>query len=174
MKHTSRSGVVVAVVVAVALFVQSVVAGAGFSFTRSRRSIRIDVVRGGIVLPPKTESSRNPRRTTALAATDPSLPSSPRTSSMDQRTPSNRKLESPSAERNKGPIWEVLQSKVFLGGPTTRAPHHARQWNILEIAAGAGFLVPVTGAMMRMPGLPPHPAAENIDVDENGNIQGLF
>ncbi|MDA0972497.1 MAG: formate--tetrahydrofolate ligase [Bacteroidetes bacterium] len=44
----------------------------------------------------------------------------------------------------------------------------------IEIAAGAGFLVPITGDMMRMPGLPAHPASENIDIDEEGNITGLF
>ncbi len=44
----------------------------------------------------------------------------------------------------------------------------------IEIAAGAGFLVPITGDMMRMPGLPNVPAAETIDVDEAGNISGLF
>ena len=44
----------------------------------------------------------------------------------------------------------------------------------IEIAAGAGFLVPITGDMMRMPGLPSEPAAEHIDIDENGLITGLF
>jgi len=44
----------------------------------------------------------------------------------------------------------------------------------IEIAAGAGFLVPITGEIMRMPGLPAVPAAENIDVDAEGNISGLF
>ncbi len=44
----------------------------------------------------------------------------------------------------------------------------------IEIAAGAGFVVPLTGAMMRMPGLPATPASENIDIDENGEIYGLF
>ena len=44
----------------------------------------------------------------------------------------------------------------------------------IEIAAGAGFLVPITGDMMRMPGLPAVPAAEGIDIDKAGNISGLF
>ncbi len=44
----------------------------------------------------------------------------------------------------------------------------------IEIAAGAGFLVPITGNMMRMPGLPSVPAAELIDIDDDGNITGLF
>lgn len=44
----------------------------------------------------------------------------------------------------------------------------------IEIAAGAGFLIPITGDIMRMPGLPATPAAERIDIDEEGNIEGLF
>jgi len=44
----------------------------------------------------------------------------------------------------------------------------------IEIAAGAGFVVPITGSIMRMPGLPATPSAENIDVDDDGNITGLF
>lgn len=44
----------------------------------------------------------------------------------------------------------------------------------IEIAAGAGFLIPITGEMMRMPGLPNTPASENIDIDAAGNITGLF
>jgi formate--tetrahydrofolate ligase len=44
----------------------------------------------------------------------------------------------------------------------------------IEIASGAGFLVPLSGNMMRMPGLPAAPAALNIDIDEEGVISGLF
>ncbi len=44
----------------------------------------------------------------------------------------------------------------------------------IEIASGAGFLVPITGEIMRMPGLPAHPSSENIDIDNDGNIYGLF
>ena len=44
----------------------------------------------------------------------------------------------------------------------------------IEIAAGAGFLIPITGDMMRMPGLPAHPASENISIDNKGIISGLF
>ncbi len=42
-----------------------------------------------------------------------------------------------------------------------------------EFAAGAGFVIPILGEMMRMPGLPVIPAAEGIDIDENGIITGL-
>ena len=44
----------------------------------------------------------------------------------------------------------------------------------VRVSAGAGFLVVLTGDIMTMPGLPKVPAAEKIDVDENGNIVGLF
>ncbi len=44
----------------------------------------------------------------------------------------------------------------------------------VEIAAGAGFIIPITGKMLRMPGLPALPAAEKIDIDKEGNITGLF
>ena len=48
--------------------------------------------------------------------------------------------------------------------------------NVREVyaSAGAGFVVAITGAIMTMPGLPKKPAANNIDVDENGVITGLF
>ena len=44
----------------------------------------------------------------------------------------------------------------------------------LKVSAGAGFIVALTGDIMTMPGLPKVPAAEKIDVDENGVITGLF
>lgn len=43
----------------------------------------------------------------------------------------------------------------------------------IEIAAGAGFTIPITGNMLRMPGLPSTPAAEGMDIDNNGKITGL-
>ena len=45
--------------------------------------------------------------------------------------------------------------------------------NDIEIAAGAGFVVPILGKMMRMPGLPEVPASEHMDIDENGVVSGL-
>ena len=44
----------------------------------------------------------------------------------------------------------------------------------VKVSAGAGFIVVLTGDIMTMPGLPKVPAAERIDVDENGKITGLF
>ena len=44
----------------------------------------------------------------------------------------------------------------------------------VELSSGAGFIVPIAGTIMRMPGLPAVPSAENIDIDSEGNITGLF
>lgn len=44
----------------------------------------------------------------------------------------------------------------------------------IEIAAGAGFLIPITGEIMRMPGLPETPASEAMDITDDGEITGLF
>ena len=44
----------------------------------------------------------------------------------------------------------------------------------VRLSAGAGFLVAITGAIMTMPGLPKHPAAMNMDIDNDGKITGLF
>ncbi|MEG1430268.1 MAG: formate--tetrahydrofolate ligase [Oscillospiraceae bacterium] len=55
------------------------------------------------------------------------------------------------------------------------APHGFRVTvHKAKVSAGAGFVVVLTGDIMTMPGLPKIPAAENIDVDENGKITGLF
>ena len=42
------------------------------------------------------------------------------------------------------------------------------------VSSGAGFLVPITGEMLLMPGLPKVPTAENVDIDDDGNISGMF
>ena len=55
-------------------------------------------------------------------------------------------------------------------GPADKFTLHVRA---VEVAAGAGFVVPLTGDMMRMPGLPLHPAAEGISIDDDGVIDGL-
>ncbi len=44
----------------------------------------------------------------------------------------------------------------------------------INISAGAGFIIALTGDIMKMPGLPKVPSAERIDIDENGVIVGLF
>ncbi|MBP6828921.1 MAG: formate--tetrahydrofolate ligase, partial [Saprospiraceae bacterium] len=42
-----------------------------------------------------------------------------------------------------------------------------------EFAAGAGFVIPIVGEIMRMPGLPAVPASQGMDIDEDGNVTGL-
>ncbi len=44
----------------------------------------------------------------------------------------------------------------------------------VELSSGAGFIVPIAGSIMRMPGLPVNPSAEKINIDNNGKITGLF
>ena len=66
--------------------------------------------------------------------------------------------------------YSFSDDPVLLGAP--------RGFNVtvknLKVSAGAGFIVAMTGDIMTMPGLPKVPAAEKIDVDENGVISGLF
>jgi formate--tetrahydrofolate ligase len=44
----------------------------------------------------------------------------------------------------------------------------------VRASVGAGFIYPLCGEMRTMPGLPEHPAAEQVDIDAEGNIVGLF
>ncbi len=53
-------------------------------------------------------------------------------------------------------------------------PKRLRLLRQVRLSAGAGFVVAITGEIMTMPGLPKLPAAERIDVDDNGVISGLF
>ena len=66
--------------------------------------------------------------------------------------------------------YSLTDDPALLGAPTdfTVTVRNVR------VSAGAGFLVVMTGDIMTMPGLPKVPAAERIDVDENGRISGLF
>ncbi|MDN3204431.1 formate--tetrahydrofolate ligase [Algoriphagus sediminis] len=74
------------------------------------------------------------------------------------------------------PICMAKTQKSFSGDPNLlgRPENFSITIREIEIAAGAGFLVPIVGDMMRMPGLPAHPASEGIDIDENGEVIGLF
>ena len=77
---------------------------------------------------------------------------------------------------DKLPVCIAKTQKSLSDNPELlgRPEHFLVTVREIEIAAGAGFLIPITGEIMRMPGLPVFPAAENIDIDENGNISGLF
>ena len=59
---------------------------------------------------------------------------------------------------------------TVIGAPTGHNVHVSE----VRLANGAGFIVAICGNMMTMPGLPKVPAAERIDIDDNGNITGLF
>lgn len=77
---------------------------------------------------------------------------------------------------NGVPVCIAKTQKSFSDDPNVLGAPSGWTLNVreIEIAAGAGFVVPITGEMMRMPGLPAVPAAEHIDIDVNGNISGLF
>ncbi len=66
--------------------------------------------------------------------------------------------------------YSFSDNMALLGAPE----HFTVSVKNVKVSAGAGFLVVLTGDVMTMPGLPKVPAAEKIDVDENGKITGLF
>ena len=65
--------------------------------------------------------------------------------------------------------YSLSDDASLLGRPEGFTVHVAN----VKVSAGAGFLVALTGDIMTMPGLPKVPAAERIDIDENGKITGL-
>lgn len=77
---------------------------------------------------------------------------------------------------NKLPICVAKTQKSLSDTPSLkgRPENFTVKINSIEIATGAGFVIPIAGKIMRMPGLPSVPSAENIDIDKDGNIQGLF
>ncbi len=67
------------------------------------------------------------------------------------------------------------QNSISADSKLIGAPRgHLFEVKDVRLSAGAGFVVVLAGNIMTMPGLPAHPAAEKIDVDENGKITGLF
>jgi formate--tetrahydrofolate ligase len=87
-----------------------------------------------------------------------------------------QQLDELNAQYGEFPVCIAKTQMSFSTDPTTRgAPSgHAIEIREVRVAAGAGFIVAIAGNMMTMPGLPKVPAAEQIDVDENGRIVGLF
>lgn len=73
------------------------------------------------------------------------------------------------------PICMAKTQNSISDNPKLKGRPEGFELNVreIEIAAGAGFVIPITGAMLRMPGLPLIPAAEGIDIDADGNISGL-
>ena len=66
--------------------------------------------------------------------------------------------------------YSFSDNPAELGAPEGHSLHVRK----LIPRTGAGFIVALTGDVMTMPGLPKRPSAENIDVDEDGKISGLF
>ena len=65
---------------------------------------------------------------------------------------------------------EIFSDNDKLTGRPTGFSVTVREF---EFAAGAGFVIPILGNMMRMPGLPAVPASEGMTIDNNGKISGL-
>ncbi|MWV27716.1 formate--tetrahydrofolate ligase [Aurantiacibacter rhizosphaerae] len=74
------------------------------------------------------------------------------------------------------PVCMAKTQYSFSTDPTALgAPDdHTVEINEVRLSAGAGFIVAIAGGIMTMPGLPKVPSAENIYLDENGQIEGLF
>jgi formate--tetrahydrofolate ligase len=80
------------------------------------------------------------------------------------------------ADYGKFPICIAKTQMSFSTNPNSKgAPSgHVVEISDVRLANGAGFIVAIAGDMMTMPGLPKVPAAERIDIDNNGKITGLF
>ncbi|MBK7390658.1 MAG: formate--tetrahydrofolate ligase [Bacteroidetes bacterium] len=76
---------------------------------------------------------------------------------------------------NGFPVCMAKTQKSFSDDETKTGRPTGFKVNVreFELAAGAGFVVPILGEMMRMPGLPAIPASEGMDIDDEGNITGL-
>lgn len=74
------------------------------------------------------------------------------------------------------PVCMAKTPYSFSSDPSLRgtAENHTLTIRDVRLSNGAGFLVVLCGDVMTMPGLPKHPAAERIDIDDNGSIVGLF
>jgi len=79
-------------------------------------------------------------------------------------------------ELSKLPVCIAKTQKSLSDDPKLKNRPEGFVINIrdIEIAAGAGFVIPIAGSIMRMPGLPKIPSAEKIDIDNEGNISGVF
>jgi len=80
------------------------------------------------------------------------------------------------ADYGRFPICMAKTQMSFSTNPNTKgAPSgHTVEISDVRLANGAGFIVAIAGDMMTMPGLPKAPAAERIDIDDDGRITGLF
>jgi formate--tetrahydrofolate ligase len=87
-----------------------------------------------------------------------------------------KQLEDWNEEYGTYPICMAKTQMSFSTDPTAIGAPTGHNVHVSEVrlANGAGFIVAICGNMMTMPGLPKVPAAERIDIDDNGNITGLF
>jgi len=85
-------------------------------------------------------------------------------------------IDAMNKDYGKFPVCMAKTQMSFTADATVRgAPtDHTIEVSEIRVSNGAGFVVAIAGNMMTMPGLPKVPAAEKIDVDENGVITGLF
>lgn len=82
----------------------------------------------------------------------------------------------PDNPANRYPICVAKTQYSFSDDPEAVSVlnKHTLHVKDIKICNGAKFIVVYTGNILTMPGLPKHPAAENIDIDNNGNIEGIF
>ena len=87
-----------------------------------------------------------------------------------------KQLDDWNEEYGSYPICMAKTQMSFSTDPTAIGAPSGHNVHVSEVrlANGAGFIVAICGNMMTMPGLPKVPAAERIDIDDNGNITGLF
>ena len=87
-----------------------------------------------------------------------------------------KQLDDWNQDYGKFPVCMAKTQMSFSTDPTAKGAPTGHTVNISEVrlANGAGFIVAIAGNMMTMPGLPKVPAAERIDIDDNGIITGLF
>ncbi|MBY0468219.1 MAG: formate--tetrahydrofolate ligase [Burkholderiaceae bacterium] len=87
-----------------------------------------------------------------------------------------QQLETWTADHGHFPVCMAKTQMSFSADPSLRGAPSGHTLNVREVrlAHGAGFVVAICGDMMTMPGLPAAPAAERIDIDDDGRISGLF
>jgi formate--tetrahydrofolate ligase len=87
-----------------------------------------------------------------------------------------QQIEAWNVDYGRYPVCMAKTQMSFSTDPNAKGAPRGHTVHIREarLANGAGFIVAIAGDMMTMPGLPKVPAAEHIDVDENGRITGLF
>ncbi len=87
-----------------------------------------------------------------------------------------KQLDEWNKDYGKFPVCMAKTQMSFSADPNIKGAPSGHTLNVREvrISNGAGFIVAICGDMMTMPGLPKVPSAEKIDIDEHGNITGLF